>query len=256
MSECDSTAASAKDGSPTEFPESSLPLISIIPLAEDIQFDMGSVEHVSASASEGEDEDVERTDETPHRSSVRTSHRSFTMEYKLNVLDWYYAHGENKKQTAKHFGVDRKRIRDWLKLEQQLRMEPPSNMQRRKKNTGCSAHYKVLDQAMLEWCKEQRTQGQKITNQALRTKALELAPQLGYQNTFKASSNWAVAWRRRNKAVFTDSDEDHQLAGIVAEGNFQQYNSNPEPDITAAISGVSYSVICTSFRSPTAMTSC
>ena len=53
MSECDSTAASAKDGSPTELPESSLPLISIIPLAEDIQFDMGSVEHVSASASEG-----------------------------------------------------------------------------------------------------------------------------------------------------------------------------------------------------------
>ncbi len=239
MSECDSTAASAKDGSPTELPESSLQLISIIPLPEDLQFDMGSVEHVSASASEDEDHiDVGRTDETPNRSSVRISHRSFTMEYKLNVLDWYYANGQNKKQTAKHFGVDRKRIRDWLKLEQQLRMEPPSNMQRRKKNTGCAAHYKALDQAMLEWCKEQRTQGQKITNQALRTKALELAPQLGYQDTFKASSNWAVAWRRRNKAVFTDGDENNQLAAVVPEGNSQQQNANTEPDITAAINGV------------------
>lgn len=232
MSECDSTAPSAKDASPTEPPESSLPLISIIPVPEDLQFDMGSVEQVS------EDEDDDSMDKTPSRSSVRISHRSFTVEYKLNVLDWYYAHGENKKQTAKHFGVDRKRIRDWLKFEQQLRMEPPSNMQRRKKNTGCAAHYKALDQAVLEWCKEQRTRGQRITNQALRTKALELAPQLGYQDTFKASPNWAVAWRRRNKAVFADGNEDHQLAAVLAESNSQQLNSSPESDVTAAINGV------------------
>lgn len=240
MSECDSTARSTKEASPTELPESSLPVISIIPLPEDLQFDMGSVEHVSVSASEGEDDDHTDVsmDKTPNRSSVRISHRSFTVEYKLNVLDWYYAHGENKKQTAKHFGVDRKRIRDWLKLEQQLRMEPPSNMQRKKKNTGCAAHYKALDQAVLEWCKEQRTQGQKITNQALRTKALELAPQLGYQDTFKASPNWAIAWRRRNKAVFADGDEDSQLTAMVAEGNSQQHNSNPESDITADMNGV------------------
>ena len=241
MSECDSTAPSAKDTPPTELPESSLPLVSIIPLPEDLQFDTGSVEQVSANASdsEGEGEDDDHTDvsmdQTPNRSSVRVSHRSFTVEYKLNVLDWYYANGENKKQTAKHFGVDRKRIRDWLKIEQQLRMEPPSNMQRKKKNTGCAAYYKALDQAVLEWCKEQRIQGQRITNQALRTKALELAPQLGYQDTFKASPNWAVAWRRRNKAVFADGDEGHQLVAVTAEGNSQQHDSNPE---SAAINRV------------------
>ena len=247
MSECDSTAPSTKDASPVELPESSLPLISIIPLPEDLQFDMESVEHAS-EGEDGEREDDDHTDvsidKIPKRSSVRISHRSYTVEYKLNVLDWYHAHGENKKQTAKHFGVDRKRIRDWLKLEQQFRMEPQSNMQRKKKNTGCAAHYRALDQAVLEWCKEQRIQGQKVTNQALRTKALELAPQLGYQDTFKASANWAIAWRRRNKAVFADGNalsEDHTM---VAEGNSQQHNSDPGSDITADTNGVRVSVVC------------
>lgn len=244
MSECDSTAPNAKDASPAELPESSLPVISMIPLPEELQFDMGSVEHISGGE-DGEGEDEDHTDvsidKTPNRSSVRTSHRSYTVEYKLNALDWYHAHGENKKQTAKHFGVDRKRIRDWLKLEQQFRMEPLSNMQRKKKNSGCAAHYKALDQAVLEWCKEQRIQGQKVTNQALRTKALELAPQLGYQDTFKASPNWAIAWRRRNKAVFTDGND------FSAEGSSQQHISNPGSDNTAAIEGVNgvrVSVMC------------
>ena len=212
MSDCDSTAPVAQNVVPPVVVPDTSQAIAIIPLPEDLQFDIVSVEHEN-------DESIERT---PNCSEVRMS---YTIEYKINVLDWYHAHGENKRQTAQHFGVDRKRIRDWLKAEQQLRAEPPSNMQRRKKNTG-GAHYKPLDQAMLMWCKKQRMEGKAITNHALRAKALELAPQLGYQDTFKASLNWAVAWRRRNPAIFTHGN--NQVAEVAAEKDSRQCNTNPE----------------------------
>ena len=259
MSECDSTAPSTKDAPPIELPQSSLPGISIIPLSDDLQFEIGSVEHIGDGEDDDNDEAYDPDDheepydpqpshasidnKTPNRSGVRSSHRSYTVQYKLNVLDWYYAHGENKKQTAKHFDVDRKRIRDWLKFEQQFRMEPQSGMQRKKKRTGFSPHYKDLDKALLEWYKEQKTQSQKVTNQALRIKALELAPQLGYQDTFKASTNWVVAWRRRNKDALEDGNalpEDHHLTAVGDEEDLQQDN------IAAieGISGVRVSVVC------------
>ena len=234
MSDCDSTAPVSEDVLPVEVPDTSQ-AIAIIPLPEDLRFDTVTEEH--------ENDDL---------ADIWQERKSYTVEYKLNVLDWYHANGENKKQTALHFGVDRKRIRDWVKVEQELRAEPPSNMQRRKKNTGCTPHYRALDQAMLEWCKKQKMEGRTITNQVLRTKALELAPQLGYGDTFKASSNWACAWRRRNKAVFShgntplvdvaalinkedsqqevadEENSEQEVAALIDEEDSQQFNTNPE----------------------------
>lgn len=231
-----------------EFPKPSQQDISIVPLSEDLRFDIGCVEQV------GEDDDTSDSptsptsadNKTPVRSGMRIPHKSYTVQYKLSVLDWYHAHGENKKQTAKHFGVDRKRIRDWLKLEQQFRLEPLSNMQRKRNTPGCPPHYQELDKTVLEWYKEQKVQGQKVTNRALRTKALELAPQLGFQDTFKASPNWAVAWRRRNRDVLMEGStppEEHNMTDSANdfEEDLQQYGLNSESDfatVAEAITGV------------------
>ena len=36
--------------------------------------------------------------------------RSFTKEFKLKVVQFFYDHGKNCNQTATHFGVDRKQV--------------------------------------------------------------------------------------------------------------------------------------------------
>ena len=46
---------------------------------------------------------------------------SYTVEYKLGVLRWYQDNGANKHSTARNFGIDRKRLREWLEKEDRLR---------------------------------------------------------------------------------------------------------------------------------------
>ena len=48
-------------------------------------------------------------------------HRSFTVRYKLEAIDWYNTNGRNIAKTAREFNVDRKRVRDWLANEYLLR---------------------------------------------------------------------------------------------------------------------------------------
>ena len=45
----------------------------------------------------------------------------YTTEFKLSAINWHNEHGESLHRTAKHFDVDRKRIREWLQNEHILR---------------------------------------------------------------------------------------------------------------------------------------
>ena len=37
----------------------------------------------------------------------KTKRRSFTPEFKLEVLSYYYTHGERRRKTYEKFGIDR-----------------------------------------------------------------------------------------------------------------------------------------------------
>ena len=49
-------------------------------------------------------------------------HRSFNVKWKLNAIDWHRNNGEVISRTAREFNVDRKRIREWLAREDELRL--------------------------------------------------------------------------------------------------------------------------------------
>ena len=181
---------------------------------------------------------------TSDYTALHIPHKSYTVYFKLKVLDWYYANGENKKQTADHFGIDRKRVRDWLKLEQQLRAAPEFAMQRIRSTPGCPPMYEELDKTVLEWYKSQAEQGVRISDRVLRTKALELAPELGLKDVFKGSPNWAASWRRRNRPTimqYLSPEERAKQTTAKFEQDLQRYGLNSESDfatVAEAISGV------------------
>ena len=133
----------------------------------------------------------------PTLRKASRQHKSYTVGFKLQVLDWYYANGKNKYQTASHFGLDRKRIRDWLDNEERFRTEPLSNRRKRSSAPGCPPYYKNLDDSLAEWYSEQKAQGVLVSNKELKDKALELAPQLGITDNFKASQSYITSWKRR-----------------------------------------------------------
>ena len=128
-------------------------------------------------------------------------YRSYTIQFKLNALDWYYKNGENKNLTAKMFQVDRKRIRDWLLDEPNLRSDPTPERTKRKRN-NCLPQYKEIETALYRYYLEQRERGLKPKNAELRSKSLEFASEYGYGDAFKASVHWLCNWKRRNRIAF------------------------------------------------------
>ena len=145
-----------------------------------------------------------QVDEILEHSLNNTTHNSYTIAYKISVLDWYHENGENKSLTSKHFGVARKRIRDWCLMEDQLRSMPQANRLRKRnpsKGYGRRPPGSMdLDQAILNWYKKQRESGVMVYSRQLRAKALELSPQCGLPETFKASSQWLHNWKKRYAA--------------------------------------------------------
>lgn len=136
-------------------------------------------------------------------------YRSYTVQFKLDALDWYYQNGQNKNVTAKMFGVDRKRIRDWLQDETNLRSDPTPETTKRKR-TNCLPQYKEIEAALYRWYIEQRENGRRPKNAALRAKSLEYAVELGYRDSFKASVHWLCNWKRRNKISFVPSEPSNE----------------------------------------------
>ena len=57
-----------------------------------------------------------------------------------------------------------------------------------------------LDKVLIEWYKEQIAQQRHVFNRHIKTKALEVAQQLGLRESFKASDMWVVGWKKRHKA--------------------------------------------------------
>ena len=47
--------------------------------------------------------------------------RSFTKEFKLEVIRWHYDNDNNVNQTSNEFKVDRKQVRQWVKSEESIR---------------------------------------------------------------------------------------------------------------------------------------
>ena len=60
-------------------------------------------------------------------------HRSYTVKYKLEVIDWYIENGKSLRKTEKQFKIDRKRIREWLGMEDRLRFNSKGKFCQKKK---------------------------------------------------------------------------------------------------------------------------
>ncbi|KAF4520899.1 hypothetical protein B566_EDAN010314 [Ephemera danica] len=63
---------------------------------------------------------------SPSTSSVSGKRRSFTLQFKLDVLDAFYTHNAckgNQRATARLFGINRRQVQKWLCQEVQLRSE-------------------------------------------------------------------------------------------------------------------------------------
>ena len=54
---------------------------------------------------------------------TKVSRRTFTREFKLEVISWHFSNGKNINTTANKFEIYRKQIRNWIKDERKIRKQ-------------------------------------------------------------------------------------------------------------------------------------
>ena len=123
---------------------------------------------------------------------------SYTVDFKLSVVEWVKNGGKSLREASKQFGVDRKCIRQWVKERAvlgsaRLRQGP----QKRKLHGGRCPRSQELDGLVLGYMLEQRRLGLQVGDHDLKQKAVHISQLLRLED-FKASPSWLKGWKYRN----------------------------------------------------------
>ena len=123
--------------------------------------------------------------------------RSYTLQYKLEVVGWLEKHGSSLRQASKHFGITRRVIRTWFEQRDQLREALHLNdPNKRKLHSGRPPASEELDKRVLDFLTKQRDRRVSVSDCELRRQALEYGYQLGLGG-FKANLSWLRRWKQR-----------------------------------------------------------
>ena len=101
-------------------------------------------------------------------------------------------------QTAREFGVDRKRIREWRENRDALLLhETGQEKKKRKLHRGPAIRSEEVDLGVLEFLDQERTEGRVVRNKDLKRKALQIAGGLQLDG-FAASPMWLKRLKKRH----------------------------------------------------------
>ncbi len=131
--------------------------------------------------------------------SERKVRASYTLQFKMGVVEWVESTGASVRAAAKKYSVDRKMIRNWLSNKERMRAAllsrgPSPGL--RKLHEGRSPISEELDRRVLDHYLNERQHGRLLGNKEIKETALKYA-QLLCLNGFKATSSWVTRWQSR-----------------------------------------------------------
>ncbi|KAH6932007.1 hypothetical protein HPB50_002441 [Hyalomma asiaticum] len=116
---------------------------------------------------------------------------------KIEVVEWHRHNGKNVHATARHFNLDRKRIREWeKKYEISLQQNFGKAKLRQKLSNGAPVFSEEVDDALFEFLERERSAGRAVSNRLLSEEAVKIAHSLQLGN-FPASSQHIKRWKQR-----------------------------------------------------------
>ncbi|XP_070545816.1 uncharacterized protein [Ptychodera flava] len=119
-----------------------------------------------------------------HRWSYDTA---FKLEVVSKALEW-----KSNRKTAKHFGINEKQVRQWIKAKDQLYTS--SREAKRLPGAGRKVSNQALDNSLVQWLDDHRKKGNAVTGRQLQLQARRL----GFQSDFKASAGWLRSFKQRH----------------------------------------------------------
>uniref|UniRef100_A0A090XEW7 Insertion element IS150 protein InsJ-like helix-turn-helix domain-containing protein n=1 Tax=Ixodes ricinus TaxID=34613 RepID=A0A090XEW7_IXORI len=108
---------------------------------------------------------------------------SYTVQKKIEVVQWHRLNGKNVHRTSRQFKLDRKRIREWdKKYEVLLQQNFGKSKLRRKLGNGAPVFSEEVDDALFEFLECERSAGRAVSNRLLSEEAVRLANNLQLGN--------------------------------------------------------------------------
>ncbi|XP_022786629.1 jerky protein homolog-like [Stylophora pistillata] len=127
---------------------------------------------------------------------------SYNLAFKLKIVAETEA-VENNSEIAREYGISESMVRRWRKDQENL-FDGEIKKSAKRKTMGCfTPKYPEVDQRLLEWFSEQRSQGIAVGGLMLRLKAKEFY----YDPALKASVGWYINWKPSHS--FTLRTKDH-----------------------------------------------
>lgn len=155
-------------------------------------------------------------------SSTKATRRSFNREFKLAVIEWFYANNKNVLQTASKFQIDRKQVRQWTRNEEKIRKQKRKSKSSRSSNPK----YPLLEKRLQEEFRERRTQGKIVKKWWFISRARQILSELHpTETTFKFSDRWFSGFCRRNKLTLRRKTHVAQKSPSLLEDSVKKFHA-------------------------------
>lgn len=128
-------------------------------------------------------------------SGSQKQKKSYTVEYKLEAVN-IVQKGGSIKGTARKFGVQPCRIRDWVRKKEKLK-KTLQHSSKRMFALGRPILSPELDKRLYMFMDERQSDGCVVTAKLLQLEALEIARMLNLPESFRASPKYLRRWKRK-----------------------------------------------------------
>ena len=115
------------------------------------------------------------TQVTLTRAVSKSTRKSYTREFKLQVIDYYRDPRNTLYATAKHFSVDKKCILRWSSEETKIK---ESSKGSRKSQRAKKGPYEQMEEVLVNEFQKLRKKGLRVTGHWFRIRAKQLAEEM------------------------------------------------------------------------------
>ena len=107
-------------------------------------------------------------------------YHSFTVEYKISIVEWHQGNGLVMSKTASQFSIDRKCVEDWNAKYEELKQHEatPKGKKARKMHEGLEPLSVQLDDRVFDFLQQRQNFGLAVSNVALIEEAKRVAAEL------------------------------------------------------------------------------
>ena len=135
--------------------------------------------------------------------------RSFTREFKLEVVGYLKKNGGNVSGAARKFNVSNKRVREWRESETKLTEQPRGC---RAPGRGRTALYPLMEEALYAEYQQMRPEGKKVKRWWFDKRGKQLLNELYPSANFEFSNHWFRRFRLRHKISYRKETHVSQKA--------------------------------------------